>query len=63
MKRFTGWLLTIGGGVATLWGGVSVLTGASESRVWITPEFSANALTVGLAGLALLTVGLVWVRD
>ncbi len=63
MKRMTGWILTIAGGAATLWGGVSLLTGSMENRVQITPDFSVNALAGGLVGLAVLTVGLIWVRD
>lgn len=63
VKRFTGWLLTIGGGIAALWGGVSLLTGTARNEVQIAHDFSVNALTGGLVGLALFTVGLIWVRD
>ena len=63
MKRFIGWLLTISGGGITLWGGVSLLTGNSQTRVQLTHDLSVTALTGGLVGVALLTVGLIWVRD
>ena len=63
MKRFTGWLLVIAGGIGTAWGAVSVMTGSSSARVDITSTLSVTALTVGLAALAVLTVGLIWVRD
>jgi hypothetical protein len=63
VKRFIGWGLTLAGGTATLWGGTCVITGTSESRMHFTPDLSLNALTVGLAGLAVLTIGLIWVRD
>jgi hypothetical protein len=39
------------------------MTGTSESRMHFTPEFSLSAMTVGLCGLAVLTLGLIWVRD
>ena len=63
VKRFIGWLLTLSGGTAALWGGVSLLTGALESRLSIAPGFAVNAMTGGLVGLMALTVGLIWVRD
>jgi hypothetical protein len=64
MKRFIGWGLVVLGGAATIWGGFSVMTGESErARIAVTHDFSINALTCGLIGLAVLTLGLVWVRD
>lgn len=63
MKRFIGWGLTLAGGAATLWGGTCVITGYSASRLNVSPELSLSAMTVGLAGLAVLTIGLIWVRD
>lgn len=63
VKRFIGWGLALAGGAAALWGGSCVVTGSTDSRLHFTPELSLNALTVGLAGLAVLTVGLIWVRD
>jgi len=63
VKRLIGWLLTIAGGSAALWGVISVLTGSSRSQVQITPDIAVNAMVGGLVGLAALTVGLIWVRD
>lgn len=63
MKRLTGWFLALAGGAAAAWGAVSVLTGSSRARLDITPELSVNAMVTGLAGLAVLTIGLIWVRD
>jgi hypothetical protein len=63
MKRFIGWLLTVVGVAATLWGGFAVLTGTAESRLTLTQDVSVNAMTEALVGLAALTVGLIWVRD
>lgn len=63
MKRFIGWGLVLAGGAATGWGAVAVLTGSSEARMHITPDTSVSALVGGLIGLAVLTVGLLWVRD
>ncbi len=63
MKRLIGWVLVIAGGAAAVWGGAHVITGSSETRLDLTPEFTLNAMTTALAGLAVLTIGLVWVRD
>jgi hypothetical protein len=63
VKRFTGWILALTGGVAAAWGAVSVMTGASATRLNVTSDLSVDAMTTGLAGLAVLTIGLVWIRD
>lgn len=63
MKKFTGLILALAGGGATIWGGISVLIGNSNARLEIVPDFAPTALMVGLVGVALLTVGLVWARD
>ena len=63
MKRFIGWVFAVSGGVAAAWGAMCVMTGTSYDRVELTPNLSLNALTTGLVGLAVLTIGLVWVRD
>jgi len=63
MKRFLGLLLALAGGAATLWGGFHTLMGESSTRVSITHDFSMSAMMVGLVGLAVFTIGLVWARD
>jgi hypothetical protein len=60
MKRFAGWIMAGVGLVGTGWGGVYMLSGASEALLRPLP---VNAMTGGLIGLALLTVGLIWARD
>ncbi len=45
------------------WGCLSVLTGSSRARLEFGSEFSVDALTGGLAGVAVLTIGLIWARD
>jgi hypothetical protein len=63
MKRFIGLFLALGGGAATLWGGYHTMVGQSSTRIALTHDFSLSAMMVGLIGLAVFTVGLVWVRD
>jgi multisubunit Na+/H+ antiporter MnhB subunit len=63
MQRMLGVSLAIAGGVAVLWAAYYVMTGQSDYSVRITDNFSVTALTGGLAGLAVLTLGLIWVRD
>ena len=63
MKRFVGWLLVLAGGGAAGWGCLSALTGAARARIELGSDLSVDALTGGLAGVAVLTVGLIWVRD
>jgi hypothetical protein len=63
MKRFIGLLLTLTGAAATLWGGFHVMSGQSSVQIPITDSFGITALVVGLAGVALLSIGLVWMRD
>jgi hypothetical protein len=62
MKRMLGWGLVLAGGAAVLWGAHSLLTGA-RSEFQLSPDLTINGLSGGLVGLAVLTVGLVWVRD
>ncbi len=63
MQRFIGLVLTLAGGAATLWGGFHCLTGNATRTVAITDSLSVSALVVALAGAAVLTVGLIWVRE
>ena len=60
MKTFFGWVCAGAGAILTLWGGFYCMTGAS--RVVLTP-LPLNAMTGGLAGVALLVLGFVWSRD
>jgi len=60
MRRFVGWLLAGAGLVGTGWGGFLMLNGGTSSRMAPLP---VDAMTGGLLGLALLTIGLVWARD
>jgi hypothetical protein len=63
MKRFIGLLLTAVGAVAVLWGGFHIFTGGSGVKLAITDTFAITALTSGLVGSALFSVGLLWMRD
>jgi hypothetical protein len=63
MKRFIGLFLSIGGALASLWGGYHALIGESSSRLQITPDFSLSAMALGLTGVAVFTVGIMWLRD
>lgn len=60
MKRFVGWLVAGAGLIGTGWGGFLMLSGSSSAMMAPLP---VNAMTGGLIGLALLTIGLVWARD
>jgi len=63
MQRFLGLVLTIAGALAVLWAAYYVLTGESSTQLHITDNFSVSALTGGLSGLAVFTLGLIWIRD
>ena len=63
MQRFIGLLMALAGGLAALWGGYHVINGESGMRLAITPDISFSAMAVGLAGLLVFTIGLVWTRD
>ncbi len=60
MKRFIGWLMVGAGAVGTVYGGYFVMTGKSSAMLNPVP---VNALYGGLAGLAMLTIGLLWARE
>jgi hypothetical protein len=62
MKRFIGLLLTGTGAVGAVWGGYQALVGQTSNIITIN-NFSVSALTVGLTGVVVLTVGLLWMRD
>jgi multisubunit Na+/H+ antiporter MnhB subunit len=63
MQRLLGVLLSIVGGIVVLWAAYYVMTGQSSYRLRLTDDFSVSALTGGLAGVAVFTVGLIWLRD
>jgi hypothetical protein len=63
MKRFAGGLLALVGAVAVVWSAYYVLSGHSGARIYLTPTVSFTSLTSGLAGLAVLTLGILWARD
>lgn len=63
MQRFIGLLLTLVGAVSVLWAGYYVLVGESGARLYVTDDFSLTAMTGGLAGVAIFTMGLIWMRD
>jgi hypothetical protein len=63
MKRFIGLLMTMVGAVACLWSGYYVLIGESTHRLLVYNDFALTAMTAGLIGAAVFTVGLLWQRD
>ena len=63
MKRLTGLFLTLVGAALVLWGGFHVLLGQSDESLRVTDNFSLSAMVGGLAGVAIFTFGLIWVRD
>jgi hypothetical protein len=63
MQRFIGLVLALAGAVAALWGGYHVMVGESSTQIAVTHDFSLSAMAVGLIGVAVFTVGLVWCRD
>lgn len=63
MQRFFGLLVTITGAALVLWAGYYVMTGESTAPLRITDDFTVTATAGGLVGVALFTVGLIWVRD
>jgi len=63
MQRLLGVLLAIVGGITVLWAAYYIMTGQSSYRVQVTDDFSVSALTGGLAGVAVFTLGLIWLRD
>jgi hypothetical protein len=60
MKRFIGWIMALVGAVGTAYGGYYVMAG--QSKAYLDPV-PVPAMYGGLAGLSLLTIGLLWVRD
>ena len=60
MKTSIGWVFLGSGMILSAWGAFHCLTGSS--KVLLDP-LPVSAMTGGLAGLALLVFGFVWVRD
>jgi hypothetical protein len=63
MQRLFGVFLAILGGIVILWAAYYIMTGQSSFRLQLTHGYSVSALTGGLTGAALFTVGLIWIRD
>ena len=63
MQRMFGLAITIAGAALALWGAFYVMTGQSGTRLELYEGYSISAISGGLAGVALITVGLIWVRD
>jgi hypothetical protein len=63
MKRFLGLLLAAAGAGLALWGGYHIMNGKTSTRIAVTDDLAVSALAVGLAGVAVLVIGLVWARD
>lgn len=63
MKRFIGLLVTGVGILATLWGGYHIISGESATKITITQNFAITALASGLLGVALISFGLISMRD
>jgi hypothetical protein len=63
MKRLTGLLFVVAGTVASAWGGYHVFIGESSAHVPLIDDYSVSALTAGLAGVAVFTIGLIWMQD
>jgi hypothetical protein len=63
MKRFIGLLVTLVGAAAAGWGGVHIVNGEAEAVLEFSKGIGLSALVLGLAGVACLSLGLVWMRD
>jgi hypothetical protein len=63
MKRMMGLLMTMVGGIAILWAAYYLMVGQASTLLRITDNFAVSALTGGLTGAALFTIGLLWIRE
>ncbi len=63
MKRFIGLLLAAAGSFVALWGGYHCLVGDASTHVALTDDISLSAMTAGLIGVAVFTVGPLWNRE
>jgi hypothetical protein len=58
-----GVFLTLAGGIAILWSAYYLMVGQASTMLKVTDDFAVSALTGGLVGATLFTVGLIWIRD
>jgi len=58
-----GLLFTIAGGIAILWSAYYIMTGQSSTMLKLTDTFAVSAMTGGLTGAVLFTLGLLWIRE
>lgn len=58
-----GLFLTIGGGIAVFWAAYYLMVGDASAVLKITDDFSVSSLTGGLVGIAMFTMGLIWLRE
>lgn len=58
-----GLFLTLAGGIAILWSAYYIMVGQASTMLHVTDGFAVSAMTGGLAGAALFTLGLIWIRD
>ncbi len=63
MKRFIGLMMASAGAFAALWGGYHCLVGDASTHLELTNDVSVSAMTSGLIGIAVFTVGFIWTRD
>jgi len=63
MRRILGLLFTITGGIGILWSAYYIMVGQASTMLKVTDTFSVSALTGGLTGAALFTIGLLWIRE
>lgn len=63
VKRMLGIVLAVVGGTGVLWGGFCLLSGEAHARFDITSDVSVTPMPAGLAGAALVVLGLVFTRE
>ena len=63
MRRALGLVFALVGGGAILSAGYYIMTGHSSAPINLTDDFAVTATTAGLAGAAMFTVGLLWLRE
>ena len=58
-----GLILTIGGCIAVFWAAYYLMVGDASAVLKMTDGFSVSSMTGGLVGIAMFTMGLIWIRD